>query len=80
LAPTPELLKAYRDKTMAWGEYEAGFFDLLQQRKVEAEIQPDMFARPTALLCSELKPDHCHRRLIVEYLRRHWGPIQVTHL
>jgi hypothetical protein len=32
------------------------------------------------LLCSEHTPEKCHRRLVVEYLELHWGPIEVLHL
>jgi uncharacterized protein (DUF488 family) len=32
------------------------------------------------LLCSEDKPDHCHRRLVAEYLKDHWGDVQICHL
>ena len=28
------------------------------------------------LLCSERKPHHCHRRLVVEYLKKHWGEVE----
>jgi uncharacterized protein (DUF488 family) len=27
------------------------------------------------LLCSEEKPDHCHRRLVAEYLKEKWGDL-----
>ena len=32
------------------------------------------------LLCSEDTPDRCHRRLVAEYLDRHWGEVDITHL
>ena len=32
------------------------------------------------LLCSESTPEYCHRRLVAEYLDRHWGGLQITHL
>jgi uncharacterized protein (DUF488 family) len=32
------------------------------------------------LLCSEKKPHHCHRRLVSEYLQRHWGDVATKHL
>ena len=32
------------------------------------------------LLCSEASPQHCHRRLVVEYLQSHWCDLDVTHL
>jgi len=33
------------------------------------------------LLCSEAAPDHCHRRLVCEYLNDRWGGrLEVRHL
>jgi len=32
------------------------------------------------LLCSEDKPEHCHRRLVAEYLAEKWGDVDVVHL
>jgi uncharacterized protein (DUF488 family) len=31
-------------------------------------------------LCSEDKPHQCHRRLVAEYLKQHWGDVDVSHL
>jgi len=39
-----------------------------------------IFAVPTVLLCSEPKPDRCHRRLVLEYLAAKWGNITIHHL
>lgn len=80
LAPTNELLKSYRDKEMSWSEYEKRFLDLMQDRKIENEMSPDLFAKKTTLLCSEHTAEQCHRRLVVEYLNDHWGNITITHL
>ena len=32
------------------------------------------------LRCSEDKPDQCHRRLVVEYLQRRWGNLNIKHI
>ena len=73
LAPTPEMLKAYRNKEMPWEEYEREYRGLMAERRVEEVILPERFAEPTVLLCSENKPDRCHRRLVVEYLDEAWS-------
>ena len=36
--------------------------------------------RAPCLLCSEPTPEHCHRRLLAEYLAEQLGGIVVTHL
>lgn len=79
-APTPELLDAYRDGRVDWDDYAAAIRDLLAQRAIEQAWDPDDFARPTVLLCSEPTADHCHRRLVIEHLAQHWDDVTARHL
>ncbi|WP_420625656.1 DUF488 family protein [Candidatus Poriferisodalis sp.] len=80
LAPTPQMLKAYRAGELSWDDYEVQFIDLIARRKLEDELSPELFAPRTALLCSEHTAERCHRRLIVEYLGAHWPGITAVHL
>jgi uncharacterized protein (DUF488 family) len=80
LAPTQELLDAYKKKGGAWEEYERKFLDLMGARRIESVLSPINFQLPTALLCSESTAEHCHRRLIIEYLQRHWHNVTAVHL
>jgi uncharacterized protein (DUF488 family) len=80
LAPTDELLRTYKKEHGSWDVYEAGFLDLMRSRRIDAALDPGSFDRRTVLLCSEFEPDHCHRRLVAEYLARHWANVQVIHL
>jgi uncharacterized protein (DUF488 family) len=80
LAPTPELLQAYRKGAIVWDEYARLFHQLITERRVEERLDRATFAVPTALLCSEPTADRCHRRLVVEYLEAAWGGLQVVHL
>ncbi len=80
LAPTPELLKQYRDKDLSWEQYEERFLDLMAERRIEAALPHSMFELRTVLLCSEHDADHCHRRLVAEYLDSRWGGVEVLHL
>lgn len=80
LAPSQELFDAYKKDGCPWEEYERRFFELVAERKIEDQIDRGLFAVPTVLLCSEPTADHCHRRLIVEYLQSKWGDIQPVHL
>jgi uncharacterized protein (DUF488 family) len=43
-------------------------------------LDRNLFDVPTVLLCSEARAEHCHRRLVLEYLDRGWGGIQAVHL
>jgi hypothetical protein len=79
LAPTREILDAYR-KGGGWPHYERAFLDLLRERRVEETLDRGLFEVPTVLLCSEARAEHCHRRLVLEYLDREWGGIRAVHL
>jgi len=74
LAPTNDLLGAYRSRKLTWEEYERRFLDLMRTRRVEDRFGPDTFDVPTALLCSEPTATRCHRRLVLEYLQAYSVP------
>jgi uncharacterized protein (DUF488 family) len=80
LAPSEDLFTAYKKAGGAWSVYEAGFRALLQERQVERVLDRASFAVPSVLLCSERTAEHCHRRLVAEYLRAAWGDVGITHL
>ncbi len=79
LAPTREMLDAFKKHGGDWRTYERDFLDLMARRRVEETIAPELLDG-ACLLCSEDKPDHCHRRLVAEYLGRRWGGVDVRHL
>jgi uncharacterized protein (DUF488 family) len=80
LAPTQEILDDYKKRKGDWKVYEARFLSLMQARKIEENLDKSIFSVPTALLCSEPTPEHCHRRLILEYLQRKWPDLTISHL
>ncbi|MDP2919310.1 MAG: DUF488 domain-containing protein [Dehalococcoidia bacterium] len=67
LAPDDAILKEYR-KTNDWTNYERKYLDLITKREAENHIPNSFFEQGVVLLCSEPKPDRCHRRLAAEYL------------
>jgi len=79
LAPTKDILDEYKKQKGDWETYETKFLDLLEKRQIEKKVDPELMEN-ACLLCSEAKPHHCHRRLVAEYLNRHWGNIQIHHL
>jgi uncharacterized protein (DUF488 family) len=79
LAPTKDLLDAYKKHKGAWGSYEEQFLDLMRSRRVEEKIPAEMLDA-ACLLCSEEKPYHCHRRLVAEYLKEKWGNVEIEHM
>jgi len=79
LAPTQVILDNYKKRKGAWSTYEQDFLQLMQDRQIEKILTPDL-VDGACLLCSEAKPHHCHRRLVAEYLKQHWGNISICHL
>ncbi|GHT21227.1 hypothetical protein AGMMS4957_09700 [Bacteroidia bacterium] len=79
LAPTKELLKNYRDKNISWSQYEKEYISTLDKRQIIKKINFEKLDG-TCLLCSEHKPDMCHRRLLAEYLKKNNKEIEIIHL
>ena len=80
LAPTQEILDAYKKHKGSWDAYEQAFLALMQARNIESTIDKESFARKTVLLCSEPTAEHCHRRLVLEYLQKCWEGVEIHHL
>jgi hypothetical protein len=80
LAPTKEMLDALKKRKGAWTNYEDSFLRLMAEREIEKNLDRSAFATPTALLCSEPTAEHCHRRLVLEYLQEKWGDLEIHHL
>lgn len=80
LAPTDDILKAFKRDKGDWGVYRKSFLDLMIKRKIEENLNPEMF-QESCLLCSEDKPHNCHRMLVCDYLNGKWGgALNVRHL
>lgn len=80
LAPTQDILDAYKKRKGDWAKYELEFLALMDSRRVHEALSPVEFQRRTALLCSEAGPEHCHRRLVVEFLAARWPEVEIAHL
>jgi uncharacterized protein (DUF488 family) len=78
LAPTQDILDAYKKSKGAWSVYSEKFLDLMARRKIENIDRSRL--EGACLLCSEDKPHYCHRRLVAEYLRNKWGDVEIDHL
>jgi uncharacterized protein (DUF488 family) len=80
LAPTAEILDPYKkQKKGDWDLYERQFLDLMRARRIEETASRDVLDGG-CLLCSEEKPDRCHRRLVAEYLQQHWCGVDIEHI
>ena len=79
LARTKEMLAAYRNQHRDWAIYERQFLALMDERRI-ADTVVRSAVDDSVLLCSEDTPEHCHRRLVAEYLDQHWGDVDIVHL
>jgi uncharacterized protein (DUF488 family) len=80
LAPTQDLLDAYKKHKGSWEDYERSFLALMAELNIDETLRAADFERRTALLCSEPTAGRCHRRLVAEFLARHWPDVRITHL
>jgi uncharacterized protein (DUF488 family) len=77
LAPDKTLLDKYH-KDRNWKEYEINFENLMKSRnaiKTLNDLKLDQ--KVSCFLCTEDKPDQCHRRLVAEMLE---GNYEIIHL
>lgn len=79
LAPTKDLLNEYKKNGGDWASYERKFLNLMTERRIEKNMLITVIDGG-CLLCSEATPEHCHRRLVAEYLRDQWHGLEIKHL
>ncbi|MGC4052418.1 MAG: DUF488 domain-containing protein [Paludibaculum sp.] len=79
LAPTRDILDAYKKNNGDWNVYERKFLGLMAERHIEDSTSREI-VDGGCLLCSEEKPHHCHRRLVAEYLKEKWGDVEIEHI
>jgi uncharacterized protein (DUF488 family) len=79
LAPTKDILDAFKKQKGDWASYERQFHTLMVERKIAETVEKTVI-NGGCLLCSEATPEHCHRRLVAEHLRSCWGNLEIKHL
>lgn len=80
LAPSEELLDEYRE-TKDWERFEEVFRSLLLERDPLVRFQESTDGHACiCLLCTEEKPERCHRRLVAEYIAERIPGLEVKHL
>lgn len=78
-APSSDFLADYKDKKLAWGEFEQKYRELLNARKPLRNCDIDKLNR-ICLLCTEKTAVQCHRRLATEYIAEQIPDIEIVHL
>lgn len=71
-APTEQILKDYKKKEISWEDYVNKFNLLMEDRKIQEYIKKeygDSVYSKICLLCSEEKPENCHRSIVAKFLK-----------
>ncbi len=79
LAPTQDMLDSFKKRGGGWQSYERAFTALMAARRIERSLSSET-VQSGCLLCSEKRPEYCHRRLVAEYLQKQWGDMTIRHL
>lgn len=79
LAPSEILLKRYViDKKIGWEEFRPLFLKQLGKKKSILALLADLSKhRLVTLLCWEVTPEFCHRRLIAEEIKKMYPRVDV---
>ena len=79
LAPSKQILIDYREKKISWKVYEKRYLELIKKRKVEKLFKLKQLNN-VCFLCSEAKPDNCHRRLLANFFKDKFKKLLIIHL
>ena len=79
LAPPSDLLKKYRNKSITWEQFEKKYIKIIKSNDDFNDFNYNLL-KNACLLCSEDKPDKCHRRLLAELFKSNNKQIDITHL
>lgn len=81
LAPDKQLLDDYKKKNVDWNNYEVRYVNSLVKKGINNELLDSIQKDKACLLCSEHKPDYCHRRLLAEFIHKHnIEKVEIKHL
>jgi uncharacterized protein (DUF488 family) len=79
LAPDEATFAAFKKEHGGAAEFEKRVRALLVRRRAETLLPKATFDQ-ACLLCAEPSPEHCHRRVVAEYLQKKWKDLDVPHL
>lgn len=77
-APPKEVFDGFRDNKIGWPELEKQYLLALEQRDI-LKNGAQLFEN-ACLLCSEPKPQQCHRRLLAEFISQRVPGVNIIHL
>lgn len=71
LAPTWEMVRDVKAGNITQFQYAQLFRDLLVRRKLDPHTVLQELGENAVLLCYEKPGDHCHRRLVADWIKNH---------
>lgn len=75
-SPEEWILKDYKAKKITWEQYVIYFNNIMEKRNISKHIKTcyeKLIDKRICLLCSEEKPENCHRRLIAQRFKDIYG-------
>ena len=82
LAPPDALVGAYYKRNMPWDEFAQKYLEFLHTDAPKPYISllaKGALREDITILCAELKPDNCHRRLLAEECKRLDNRVEIIH-
>ncbi len=79
MAPSKDIFNDSKKNGLQWKDYELRFNRLIKYRNIERLVYESEIDH-TCLLCCEPEPSNCHRRLVAEYLQKHFDDIEIIHI
>lgn len=82
LATSPELMYSWRHDEIDWKTFQKTFMELMDSRDVKKLIKKEwpLAKKPICLLCSEEKPELCHRTMVAQIIQELYPKTEVIHL
>ena len=79
-SPSKDLLDRWHKEEVTWDEYEKIYIKMLQDREIIRKFGVKTFDG-ACFLCSEDTPEQCHRRLLVEFMKKNCTEkVEIVHL
>ena len=80
-APSEMVLDSYKKKYIDWQGYEEAFAAQMNVHDIDEYILKNYAGEEDyCLLCTEVSPENCHRRLVAEKIREVLGDVEIIHL
>lgn len=82
-SPENETLETYKKGKIDWEEYVSQFTKTMEDRKICDYIKEKysfIRSKTVCLLCSEVKADKCHRRLVAQYFLEIFNDLKVMNI